>query len=219
MLTDSVEIRIISKARQSNVRDHKRSRDHFARIFKDFLDYSEFAGKTFLDLGPGQFDFAVLARERGADAFGVDNDPAVLELGRYKGFEVKSYRLQYIQVSDFDRKFDGVFCKFSFNAFWFKHDPARHRNAVRQIGKLMTDGAWGWIAPWNGVPKGTHLSRRAIAEVLDVQAQTFKALGFEGFDLAVPLAKYYGVNGATANRALFIRNLHIPSRVAVCPRL
>jgi len=64
MLTDPEEIRIISIARQKNVRDPNRSREHFHHIFKDFFSKSDFNGLRVLDLGPGQYDFGELARER-----------------------------------------------------------------------------------------------------------------------------------------------------------
>jgi ribosomal protein L11 methylase PrmA len=85
MLTDSIEIEIISKAKQKNVRDPERSRQHFERIYDDFFGSVNYRNKTFLDLGPGQYDFGVLAELRGAKTVGFDNDPAVLELGKHKG--------------------------------------------------------------------------------------------------------------------------------------
>lgn len=86
MLTDPREIEIISKARQKNVRDQNRSRQHFLNILEDFLPLKSLKDQLILDLGPGQFDFGVVARERGAEVMAIDNDPAVVELGRYKGF-------------------------------------------------------------------------------------------------------------------------------------
>ena len=55
MLTDPTEIKIISKARQKNVRSHRRSRQHFTNIFEDFFLDLPMQGARLLDLGPGHF--------------------------------------------------------------------------------------------------------------------------------------------------------------------
>ena len=119
MLTDPEEIRIISRARQKNVRNPSRPRKHFEHIFKDFLEGVDFAGSVFLDLGPGQYDFAEMAKQRGAITHGIDNDSAVVELGRYKPFPVRHGELKQLKASDYDIRFDGIFCKYSINAFCF----------------------------------------------------------------------------------------------------
>jgi hypothetical protein len=66
MLIDPREIEIISQARQKNIRDHTRSREHFNNIFKDFFCWIDFKSISVIDLGPGQYDFGLLAMERGA---------------------------------------------------------------------------------------------------------------------------------------------------------
>ena len=178
MLTDPEEIRIISKARQKNVQDPNRSRAHFDNIFKDFLGKIKFDGKVLLDLGPGQYDFGEIARARGALVHGIDNDPAVIELGRYKSFPVISDRLQDIKAVNFDTPFDGVFCKLSINAFWFHDDALNHEGHIDEIVKLIKPGGWAWIAPWNGVPKQAELSEAAVAQVLHIQSKAFKGRRF-----------------------------------------
>lgn len=216
MLDDPVEIKIISMARQKNVRDHRRSREHFVNIFADFFDAVDFRDRWLLDMGPGQYDFGVLARERGAETLGLDHDPAVLELGEHKSFPVRACKLQAIAASDFDRRFDGIFCKFSWNAFWFHEDDDRHREAIAQLGDILDTRGWGWIAPWNGVPKAAALSPARVADVLGIQSEAFKQLGFRGFDLGDQLARRYGVHGAVANNALFVRNVSLPDALMKC---
>jgi len=217
MLSDPREIEIISRARQKNVRDPGRSREHFERIFADFLGGVAFRGKHFLDLGAGHFDFGVMARERGAEVTGIDNDPAVIELGRFKGFPVLEAELRGLKAVQLPRRFDGVFCKYSINAFWYWEDEAEHRAAIREIVALMHPGAWGWIAPWNGVPKNAAVSDVQAKRVLQVQADEFKTHGFEVYELTEELSRYYGIHGTTANRALLARNLSVPERVgALC---
>lgn len=216
MLSEAKEIEIISRARQKNVRDPNRSRAHFERIFGDFFKPMAFTKRVILDIGPGQYDFGVLAREREAEVHGIDNDPAVLELGRYKGFTVYDGDIKRLQSIHFDQPFDGIFCKFSINAFWYYDDKAAHRNAIRALVALMRDDAWAWLAPWNGIPKNVDLNPESIIEVLRTQAGEFAAHGFTVYELSEGLSKAYGVHGATANRALFTRNLGVPQLLQAC---
>ncbi len=213
MLSDPREIEIIAKARQKNVRDPARSRVHFERIFTDFFPSVEMHGSRLLDLGPGHYDFGVLARARGAAVTGIDNDPAVLELGRYKGFDVHELRLQALRAGQFAGRFDGLFCKFSLNAFWFWDDAVLHERWIGELIGVLRADAWGWVAPWNGLPKGITPESDPVAHTLTVQAKAFAAYGFSAFELTDELSRYYGVHGATANHALFLRGLPVPKRL------
>lgn len=217
MLKDRHEIQIMSRARQRNVADPKRSREHFDRIFADFFHDVSFQDARLLDLGPGQYDFAELADARGATTEGMDKDEAVIELGAYRGLPIRRGDLKRLRASDFAVPFDGLFCKFSINAFWF-HDDEAHRAYVHELDLLLRPDGWGWIAPWNGVPKD-GLDPGRVRDVLAVQADAFRGAGFVGIDLTEDLAKRYGVHGSTANRALFLRGIAVPSRLADCPRL
>ena len=219
MLTDPEEIRIISKARQKNVQDPHRSRVHFTRIFSGFLENVKFEGSVLLDLGPGQYDFGVLAKQRGALTYGIDNDPAVIELGNFKGFPVRYGNIKDMKVEDFDTLFDGVFCKLSINAFWFHNDDQLLINHIKEIARLLKPGAWAWIAPWNGIPKKAELKKEDIRKMLFVQTEVFKQLGFIAFDLTEDISRYYGVHGDTANRPLFILNLNVPKSLRNCTKL
>lgn len=216
MLTDPEEICIIAEARQKNIRDPARSREHFHRIFNDFISPVNFANTVLLDLGPGQYDFAILARERGAITYGVDNDPAVIRLGNHKKFPVLEKDLKKLGAADFDFQFDGLFCKYSINAFWFHANDEHLVEYISQLGHLLKPGGWGWVAPWNGVPKKASLSVSRIREILTLQARLFKELGFETVDLTEELSAYYGVHGVTGNRALFFRNVERPKSLADC---
>ncbi len=218
MLTDPVEIEIISQARQKNVRDPNRSRAHFDRIFADFLPDVLLDGAELIDLGPGQFDFGEMARARGAArVVGFDKDPAVAALGRHKGFEVVEGRLQEFRDGVAPRSFDGVFCKFSINAFWARTEQ-QLRDHIGQIASVLRPQAWSWIAPWNGA-KPDRWTLAQVESHLESQALAFKEHEYEAIDLDDELARYYGIQGAVANHALFTRNLDMPARVANCVRL
>lgn len=214
MLTDPEEIAIIQSAKQANVRDPNRSRAHFERIFADFLVDLDLTGSTILDLGPGQFDFGVLARERGAEVVAIDYDPAVVALGRHKGFEVVEGRIQGINELGWSSRFDGAFCKFSLNAFWFADALTSLDDFIDGMISTTATDAWGWIAPWNGIPKKRSWSDAEIDEVLRRQAARFVHHGWSAWDLTDTQAVHYGVNGRVANHALFTRAITVPAGVA-----
>lgn len=216
MLTDSREIEIISRAEQKNVRNPNRSRKHFERIFEDFLSNVPFEGRKFLDLGPGQYDFGVLSQERGANVYAIDKDPAVIELGEYKGFTIVPGRLEAIRADQFDTQFDGVFCKYSLSAFWFENDE-KHWEHIQELGKLIKPGGWAWIAPWNGAHES--LPPQEVTQILKTQIDAYRALGFWAVDLTDEATRYYGVHGDTANRPLFCLNLPKPRSIKDCPEL
>lgn len=216
MLIDPAEIAIIAKARQANVRDPKRSRKHFEAIFEDFLAGVPLADQTVLDIGPGQYDFGEMARARGASVIGIDHDTAVIELGRYKGFEVIEADLRTFHPGLLTAPVHGIFCKYSLNAFWFHDDERGLRSHTQAFVDALRPDGWAWIAPWNRMPKKAELSLTKIEEVLAIQANEFAANGFEVYELSDPLCKTYGVHGATVNRALFTRNLAVPLRLQAC---
>jgi hypothetical protein len=217
MLTDPREIEIIARARQANVRDHRRSRRHFVNILADFFEDRHFAGARCLDLGPGQYDFGVLARERGAVVVGIDNDPAVIELGRHKGFDVIEGNLRALSVASFDEPFDGVFCKFSINCFWFADNVDDLADFSERLAACVRPEGWLWIAPWNGVPKTCGLDRDGQRRILDRQRALFEGMGCKAVDLTRELAVRYGVTGKVANHVLFSRGLKQPLKVARRP--
>ena len=216
MLTDLNEIELISKAIQKNVRDPKRSRVHFDNIFQDFFKEVDFKNRNYLDLGPGQFDFGVLVRERGGLTYNIDKDPAVVELGNYKKLPTIQASLQNINGNMFDVKFDGVFCKYSIDAFWFSSFE-EHNHFLNEITSMIAPGGWAWIAPWNGGAK--NKSDEEINRILKEQIDCFTSHGFAAFELTESLTKYYGVHGSTANSPVFCLNLKTPKRLKDVDRL
>lgn len=217
MLTDEKEIEIISSAIQKNVRSPKRAREPFLRIFEDFFGDRLHQDGTYLDLGPGHFDFGELVKPHGPrNTWGIDFDPAVIELGKHKGYPVVEKDLKHLKAEDFPQPFDGVFCKYSIDAFFYREadEDALHRQFIHELAKCIKPGGWAWIAPWNGACQG--LSNKRIREVLKLQAESFYDHGFWGVELSDELSKFYGIHGKTANRALFCLNLPKPERLAKC---
>lgn len=204
MLTDPKAIEIISGARQANVRDPKRSREHFIRIFDDFLWDTDLFDAVVLDIGPGQFDFCELAKEQSALPSAIDKDPAVVELGKYLGFPTVQGDIRDISEYFSEATFDGLFCKFSINAMWFK-TPQEVAEHVRSVCSLLKPGGWGWIAPWNGRPNDNRLD--SVSELIAAQRTAFEQEGFAHCSLSEEQTRHYGVHGSTVDRPLFVRNL------------
>lgn len=206
MITDPEEIAIIRKARQKNVADPNRSREHFHRIFEDFFGRTDLTQQTVLDLGPGHWDFGELSRARGAPRIvGIDRDPAVLELGRHKGFVALEGDLRRPWEIEGLAPVDGLFCKFSINAFWHAGDDAlAERMTNTYLGLLKPDG-WGWIAPWNGVPKGLAVADEDLKRMVERQRTWFAQAGFQMRMLSEDETRYYGVHGEVYNSPLFLR--------------
>lgn len=209
MLSDAREIAIAANAKQKNIRDPRRNRQPFFAIFEDFFGSTPLTGR-YVDLGPGQFDFGEIVRDRGGACVGVDFDPAVVELGRYKGFEVVEMNIQTLPDHDFGEKFDGVFNKFSLNAFWHWDDDKAHGAFVAAIANLIQPDGWAWIGPWNGVPKKAELDAAMIDRVLDLQRELFEQHGFTTVPLTQEGTTRYGIHGQVANNVVFCKNLTPP---------
>jgi hypothetical protein len=206
MLTDPKEIEIIQSAKQKNVRDPNRSREHFHAILKDFFQGVALNG-TYLDMGPGQYDFGMLAREQGGACHAIDFDPAVIELGRYKGFHATEMNIQHLPRQPLGMQFDGIFNKFTLNAFWGCDEPGTQKQLIDAIAFHMTPDAWAWIGPWNGVPKSAPLSANDIARLLDEQRTLFEGHGFTTCPLSAWQSRRYGIHGDVANNVAFIKKL------------
>lgn len=208
MLSDTRAVEIIARARQKNVADAGRSSRDFDRIFEDFFGDVDVSGQRLIDLGPGQYDFARRMRDGGAVVENVDFDPAVVELGRYLGFEVELADLRLFDRESRFERLDGVFCKFAINAFWFD-EPSATAAYTAEVTAMLKPGGWGWIAPWNGLGK-LERSDEQVQSLLLAQRKSFEAAGWKAHDLNGEQARYYGVQGNVANNVLFTRNLPRP---------
>lgn len=207
MLNDKKEIKIISKAKPKTIRGSNRSREPFYNIFSDFLSDLEFDGAVCLDLGPGHFDFGEILKTKNGVCWGMDKDPAVVELGKHKGFNIVSGNLKKINDSLFPHKFDGLFCKLSINAFWYCKNMNALEDHVDRICSLLAQDGWGWVAPWNGISKKYDLNKEKINSILEVQIAAFEKNGFTHKNLTKKEADKYGVAGVVANNVLFTKGL------------
>lgn len=208
MVTDPKEIEIISSARQKNVADPRRSRVHFFNIFDDFFDGMAFKGQAVLDMGPGHWDFGVILKEKGGRrCIGIDNDPAVLKLGIFKGFDAVEGNLKSPQFCAIPELVDGLFCKFALNAFWYWQDEEASRNLVRNYLAMVKPDGWIWVSPWNGVPAKVIITKTELARRLEWQREEFLSAGCREFEFSDAETRRYGVHGNVASSSVFLRNL------------
>ena len=205
MLDDPKAIEIISRARQKNVALANRSELDFDCVLEDYFSGHDFTGEMIVDMGPGQYGFARRVRDAGGTVEHIDQDRAVVELGRYLGFEVVQANLVSFDYYQRKTRYDGLFCKFSINAFWFQSaDEVRAK--IRAIDSMLKPTGWGWIAPWNGLPKNGWEDRDP-QPFLDAQAEAFGECGWSGYELNDDLTSRYGITGNVQNHALFVKNL------------
>lgn len=147
MLYNQNEVQVMSRARQPGMRQPGVSTAVFEHIYKDFLSGVGVSGLRVLDVGPGQWDMLDILRQHGAETVGVDNDPAVYELGRLRGHEALIAELT--QGWPFkEGEFDGIFCRGSINLFWFNARESLHA-FLDGLGHSIKEGGWIWVAPWN----------------------------------------------------------------------
>lgn len=201
MVEDEEEKKIIQIAAQPGLRDFNRPRTPFKYIIQDFL-HSISANTTCLDLGPGHYDLSVLLRERSIKTVCLDNDDAVVRLGKYKGFKIFKHDLKKIPFP-INNLLDGIFCKFSINASWFNKEETE--SYINYLTKLIKNDGWSWIAPWNGI--SSRESYDLSKERAEFQSYFFKKNGFEEHKLSKVEAMRYGITGNTVNNVIFTKGL------------
>jgi hypothetical protein len=207
MVLTPEEALIMREARQPKLRNPLRSRDPFSAIFSVFFHDVSFEGQKVIDLGPGQWDFCEVAREKGAECVGVDHDPAVLRLGEHKGFSSVNGDLRKVESFDFGRQnFNGLFNRFSFNSAWFIGMPQAHYEYVQALTQFISPSGWAWMAPWNGRPASRDGEAGAV-RALAVQREVFTSLGFEAVDLKPEQIELLGLKGLVLNHILFTKGL------------
>ena len=153
MLLDEEEVRIMSGAKQEALRSPTYSASYYSRIFKDFFRGFEWRGQRVFEIGPGQYDFAMLLRAAGADVCAIDNDPAVVKLGAKRGFRVIQSDINTFDWAGVRAQIDGVFCRASIIAFSIKGHKEM-RKVIAGVCDLLIPAGWGWIAPYNKAPAG-----------------------------------------------------------------
>ncbi len=84
----------------------------------------------------------------GASVVSMDHDPAVIALGRKRGYEVILADFRTFDWSSLRGKFDGLLCRGSITPVWFR-DAELLGRFVDEICSVLKPNGWGWLAPWN----------------------------------------------------------------------
>jgi hypothetical protein len=207
------EVAIMATAKQPGLRAADRQ-VRLDEIMDDFALAGRCAGSRILELGPGHFEFAELARDAGAlEVVAVDNDPAVVQLGEARGFRTLEMDIREISLDSLGGPFDGIFCRSSFNAVWFGVSREVHEEWADRLASLLAADAWAWLAPWNYRIPEPSLDTTLTA--IRHQVDTLVRRGFLAFRLGSELAHHYRMPGSQEpqREMLIIRNLDVPQSV------
>lgn len=181
-----------------------------ANILEEMLGHLDFRGMRILELGPGHYAFALLARHLGAEVVCIESDPTFVSLGRNLGFEVVQKNFFELDEVGFNQKFDGLFVKGTFNAC--NVADVRYINRfVEKYTALLKDDGWGWFVTVNkskAVTPGVDLASY-VAERIELQRYAFEENGWDSnlipddFDRARYAMNYSG------SKYLFTKNLEL----------
>lgn len=198
---------IISRSEFTTYNKFKPHRDiRVANILNDFFCIEHFKGKTVLELGPGHYGFAMLARSLGAEVICVERYPVHVELGINLGFEVLDIDFEKISLDTLNRRVDGIWMKSAFNSCRFKNIEAIN-DFVRQMTEILTPDGWGWAVTINkaGNLQGLEKERFEDERIL-AQKESFERYGWKATPIIEEDRKRYAVSFA-GSRWYFTRNL------------
>jgi hypothetical protein len=181
----------------------------FELIFAEFFYDLDLEYKKILEFGPGRFEMAQLFQQSGASYCGVDSNYGIYQIGRKRGYQMFRQNFRRVKAKTIgERKYDGLFCRESINAFWFKDDDY-HVQQVRQWCRMLKSGGWAWILSCNQVATD-RLSKWTVCRILNTQIKAFESMGFRHTELTKRLARRYGQQKSVINYPLFTYNLPIP---------
>jgi hypothetical protein len=198
MLLDDEELQIMASALQPPLRVQGMD-TQFKLIFDRFFAGRHLDGTRILELGPGQYDFTRLAMAAGATVMTIDHDPAVVALGRKRGYETLQADVLSLDWSPLRGKFDGLFGRHSIAAQWFR-DPIPLQDFVNALCSALKPDGWGWLLPWNRFrAEPAHIEMMVAA-----QRRAFERNGFVTCELTPLIA---GDDGSHDHWDLFLRGL------------
>lgn len=176
-----------------------------ANILNDFFEVEHLRDKTILELGPGHYSFAMLARHFGAKVICVERYEPHVALGRHLGFKVLDCDFRKLTPQQIDGPLDGLWMKGAFNACGFPSDEAVGAFA-RQITALLKPDAWGWCVTVNMYAKDGDPTDPQLNHRIEVQRDAFAECGWEYILIDEADRKRYAISYA-GSRYYFTRNL------------
>ncbi|HEY1299350.1 MAG TPA: class I SAM-dependent methyltransferase [Stellaceae bacterium] len=200
MLLDDEEFAIMASAAQPQLRDQQ-SDAKFRSLFEYFFAGRDFSGREVLELGPGQCDFSRFAAAAGASVTVMDHDPAVVALGRKRGYEAIIGDFLTFDWGTLRARFDGLFARNSISVQRFS-DPASFEALIDGVCSVLKPSGWGWVVPWNRF-RGTPSAE--IGRMLESQRKALERNGFRIVELTSLIA---GPEPGTRHQwELFLRDI------------
>lgn len=191
---------------QSYREDQSTIAAHYERIFKDFFGKERVQGKTIVDIGPGlEHYFVDILRDNGATVWTIDFSMDVVAKSRERQINAIAADLRTFQLGLLEGRFDGVFCRGSFNPFWFDR-VADVEERARAICAMAKPEGWIWVAPYNAISQFSGRTDADKEAVIDAQRRGFEALGCSTFELDSEQQRLYRITRAMTH-PLFVRNL------------
>ncbi|MGI0496913.1 class I SAM-dependent methyltransferase, partial [Limnospira platensis] len=126
----------------------------------------------------GHYAFALLARHLGAEVVCVERDPHFAQLGRYLGFEVLEIDFAELDREIFDKPFDGLWMKGSFNACNYKDEDAIV-TFVDRLTELLCSDSWGWMITVNKASADIVNGEEFVTKRIEIQRCAFGNTGWD----------------------------------------
>lgn len=158
--------------RSQNEYNYRRA-ERVANIINDKFELEHFSGKRILEIGPGHYAFALIARELGAEVVCLERDPSFIKLGILLGFEVLEVDYNELTLGYFNEKFDGLWIKGTFNACNYSNEVDIFRVA-EALTSVIKEGGWGWFAVVNKVQGNQNDSNHFLRERIDTQRRALE---------------------------------------------
>jgi len=144
-------------------------------------------GANVLELGPGHYGFALLARALGARVTCFEKDGAFAKLGAHLGFRMwEGDFYSELGKGKYEEVFDGVWVKGTFNACHLKKS-SRIMDFAKRLDACLRPGGWGLLVPVNkmGPDSGSQLVQECVRSQHDIMV----ALGWRAVELPESLRR------------------------------
>lgn len=156
-------------------------------VVNDFFDAEHLRGSRILEIGPGQYSFALIARGLGAEVIIVDLFEQFLAPGRALGFDVIDQDMFDLDPQDVGGPVDGLWMKGIFTAMQGADYETRIRNLAARLDKLVAEDAWAWLGPHNCIEQSPVLPGKTQAEsaafLVEFQRQILEQHGWKTYEL------------------------------------
>ena len=183
---------------------------YYATIFDHFFADQDLAGKQVIDVGPGMEHYFVdLLIAAKAKVWTLDFSMDVLAKSRERGLYTIGADLRSFPLEVFSQRFDGLFCRGSFNPFWFDNPDVVFERATKFAQMAHSDG-WGWVAPYNAPGQFAAIDDTKKSAFIEAQAEAFKAQGYHCHELSEEQRALYRVTRAISH-PVFVKNLPLDS--------